>query len=87
MTRQVHVDPALVDALKQQLSLEALLQLTLTIAPANFTSRVNEARTARSISTKLLSGADLSWLVGIVVAGGYTQSSAGVSCPLPSHDR
>jgi hypothetical protein len=79
MTRQVHVDPALVDALKQQLSLEALLQLTLTIAP--------EARTARSISTKLLSGADPNWLVGIVVAGGYTQSSAGVSCPLLSHDR
>lgn len=43
MTKQVHVDTKLVDELKQDLSPEALMQLTLTIAAANFTNRVNEA--------------------------------------------
>lgn len=43
MTKKVHVDPKLVDALKRDLSPEALVQLTLTIAAANFTNRVNEA--------------------------------------------
>ncbi len=39
----MHVDPALVAALRQHLSPEALVQLTLSIAAANFTNRVNEA--------------------------------------------
>ena len=43
MTRRVRVDAALVDALKKELSAEALMQLTLSIAAANFTNRVNEA--------------------------------------------
>ncbi len=43
MTRKVHVDGKLVDELKRDLSPEALMQLTLTIAAANFTNRVNEA--------------------------------------------
>jgi alkylhydroperoxidase family enzyme len=43
MTRKVKVDPALVDRLKQHLATEALVQLTLSIAAANFTNRVNEA--------------------------------------------
>jgi AhpD family alkylhydroperoxidase len=43
MTRDVQVDPGLVDALKAALSHEAVVQLTLTIAAANFTNRFNEA--------------------------------------------
>ncbi len=43
MTGKVHVDGALVDALKRDLSPEALAQLTLTVAAANFTNRFNEA--------------------------------------------
>lgn len=43
MTKKVHVDAKLVDELKRDLSTEALVQLTLTIAAANFTNRVNEA--------------------------------------------
>jgi alkylhydroperoxidase family enzyme len=43
MTKKVHVDVKLVDELKRELSPEALVQLTLTIAAANFTNRVNEA--------------------------------------------
>jgi alkylhydroperoxidase family enzyme len=43
MTRKVKVDPALVDRLQQHLPTEALVQLTLSIAAANFTNRVNEA--------------------------------------------
>ncbi len=43
MTRQVRVDAGLVEELKKQLSPEALMQLTLRIAAANFTNRVNEA--------------------------------------------
>jgi len=43
MTRKIHVEAALVEALKKELSPEALMQLTLTIAAANFTNRVNEA--------------------------------------------
>ena len=43
MTRKVHVDAALVNELERDLSAEALVQLTLTIAAANFTNRVNEA--------------------------------------------
>jgi alkylhydroperoxidase family enzyme len=43
MTRKVQVDGKLVDELKRDLSAEALMQLTLTIAAANFTNRVNEA--------------------------------------------
>ena len=43
MTRKVHVDAALVETLKKELSPEALVQLTLSIAAANFTNRVNEA--------------------------------------------
>jgi alkylhydroperoxidase family enzyme len=39
----VHVDPALVEVLKRELSPDALVQLTLTIAAANFTNRMNEA--------------------------------------------
>jgi AhpD family alkylhydroperoxidase len=43
MTVQVQVDAGLVEALKRQLSPEALVQLTLAIAAANFTNRFNEA--------------------------------------------
>lgn len=43
MTKKVHVDATLVEDLKRDLSAEALMQLTLTIAAANFTNRVNEA--------------------------------------------
>ncbi len=43
MTEKVHVDGKLVDELKLDLSPEALMQLTLTIAAANFTNRVNQA--------------------------------------------
>jgi AhpD family alkylhydroperoxidase len=43
MTREVQVPPDLVEALKARLSPEALVQLTLSIAAANFTNRFNEA--------------------------------------------
>ncbi len=43
MTRKVHVDAGLVEQLKRQLPPEALVQLTLRIAAANFTNRFNEA--------------------------------------------
>jgi len=43
MTRKVQVDPALVASLREALGSEALTQLTLTIAAANFTNRFNEA--------------------------------------------
>ncbi len=43
MTRKVHVEGKLVEELKGDLSTEAIMQLTLTIAAANFTNRVNEA--------------------------------------------
>jgi alkylhydroperoxidase family enzyme len=43
MTRDVQVKGDLVEALRAQLSPEALVQLTLSIAAANFTNRFNEA--------------------------------------------
>ncbi len=43
MTRSVQVDGELVEALKRQLSPEALVHLTLTVAGANFTNRFNDA--------------------------------------------
>ena len=43
MTRSVQVDPALVAAVAQHLTPEALAQLTLSVAAANFTNRFNEA--------------------------------------------
>ena len=43
MTRTVKVDAALVEALKKHLTPEALVQLTLSIAAANFSNRVIEA--------------------------------------------
>ena len=43
MTRAVQVDAALVEALRRDLGPEALVQLTLSIAAANFTNRFNEA--------------------------------------------
>ncbi len=43
MTLKVQVDAALVEDLKRHLSPEALTQLTLTIAAANFTNRFNDA--------------------------------------------
>jgi len=43
MTTHVQVDGALVEALRQALGPEALVQLTLSIAAANFTNRFNEA--------------------------------------------
>lgn len=43
MTKKVHVDGKLVEELKRDLGAEALVQLTLSIAAANFTNRVNEA--------------------------------------------
>ena len=43
MTRSVQIDADLVEALKQHLSPAALVQLTLSVAAANFTNRFNEA--------------------------------------------
>jgi hypothetical protein len=43
MTEKVQVDSRLVEDLKQQLGPQALVQLTLSIAAANFTNRFNEA--------------------------------------------
>jgi AhpD family alkylhydroperoxidase len=43
MTARVQVEAALVETLRQHLAPEALVQLTLTIAAANFTNRFNEA--------------------------------------------
>jgi len=43
MTRSVQVDPALVEALRRDLGETGLVQLTLSIAAANFTTRFNEA--------------------------------------------
>ena len=43
MTTKVQVDAACVAALREHLTPEALVQLTLTIAAANFTNRFNEA--------------------------------------------
>jgi len=43
MTEKIQVDAALVEALKAKLPPEALVQLTLSIAAANFTNRFNEA--------------------------------------------
>ena len=43
MTRKVQVEAALVAALREALGPEGLTQLTLVIAAANFTNRVNEA--------------------------------------------
>ena len=43
MTTAVQVDGALVETLRQRLGPEALVQLTLTVAAANFTNRFNEA--------------------------------------------
>ena len=43
MTTRVQVDGALVQTLEKDLGPEALVQLTLSIAAANFTNRVNEA--------------------------------------------
>jgi len=42
-TENVQVDSRLVEELKKQLVPEALVQLTLSIAAANFTNRFNEA--------------------------------------------
>jgi alkylhydroperoxidase family enzyme len=39
----VQVDPELVEALRRDLGEAALVQLTLSIAAANFTNRFNEA--------------------------------------------
>jgi len=39
----VQVEGALVEELKRHLTPEALVQLTLTIAAANFTNRFNDA--------------------------------------------
>jgi len=43
MTTRVQVEPGLVEQLKKQLSAPQLVQLTLSIAAANFTNRFNEA--------------------------------------------
>src|SRR3989441_12591716 len=43
MTEKVQVDSRLVEELRKQLGPEALVQLTLSIAAANFTNRFNEA--------------------------------------------
>ena len=43
MTTKVQVEPSLVEALKKQLTPPQLVQLTLSIAAANFTNRFNEA--------------------------------------------
>jgi AhpD family alkylhydroperoxidase len=43
MTLRVQVDPGLVGTLKKHLDPESLVQLTLSVAAANFTNRFNEA--------------------------------------------
>jgi len=43
MTRSVQVDAGLVEALRRDLGEAGLVQLTLSIAAANFTTRFNEA--------------------------------------------
>ena len=43
MTTKVQVEPSLVEQLKKQLTPPQLVQLTLSIAAANFTNRFNEA--------------------------------------------
>jgi alkylhydroperoxidase family enzyme len=43
MTVHVQVDPALVEELKARLTPQQLVQLTMSIAAANFTTRFNEA--------------------------------------------
>ena len=43
MTLRVQVEPELVETLRKHLDPEALVQLTLSIAAANFTNRFNEA--------------------------------------------
>ena len=43
MTKRVQVDPALVEQLRKHLSAQQLVQLTLSVAAANFTNRFNEA--------------------------------------------
>ena len=43
MTTRVQVEPALTEQLKKQLTPPQLVQLTLSIAAANFTNRFNEA--------------------------------------------
>lgn len=43
MTLRVQVSPTLVETLRKHLDPEALVQLTLSIAAANFTNRFNEA--------------------------------------------
>ena len=43
MTTKVQVDPALVEALRRRVGPQVLVQLTLSIAAANFTNRLNEA--------------------------------------------
>ena len=43
VTEKVQVDSRLVEELKNQLGPDALVQLTLSIAAANFTNRLNEA--------------------------------------------
>lgn len=43
MTRKVQVDADLGEALKRRLSPEAVVQLTLSVAAANFTNRFNLA--------------------------------------------
>jgi alkylhydroperoxidase family enzyme len=43
MTTRVQVDGALVEQLAKHLTAEELVQLTLSIAAANFTNRFNEA--------------------------------------------
>jgi uncharacterized peroxidase-related enzyme len=43
MTKKVQVEGALVTQLRDALGAEALMELTLSIAAANFTNRVNEA--------------------------------------------
>ncbi len=44
MTRKVQVDADLVEALKRRVSPAAVVQLTLSIAAANFTNRFNQAQ-------------------------------------------
>jgi len=43
MTLKVQVDRSLPEALRHHLGAEALTQLTLSVAAANFTNRFNEA--------------------------------------------
>ena len=43
MTTRVQVEPALTEQLKKHLTPAQLVQLTLSIAAANFTNRFNEA--------------------------------------------